>query len=177
MKRAEIAFKDLRLNVVSAWTDDWLLLTSGENKPKQFNCMTVGWGSFGVMWSKPFVQVVVRPVRHTHTFTEKYDTFTLCAFSPEYRSALNMCGTKSGRDTDKIKEAGFTPIQSIKVAAPGYEEAELIIECRKIYRDVFKPAQFIDSTIDGNYKNKDYHTVYFGEIMHVSGVSKYNRNK
>jgi flavin reductase (DIM6/NTAB) family NADH-FMN oxidoreductase RutF len=177
MKRTKIKIKDFRLNVVSAWADDWFLLTSGESKPGQFNCMTVGWGSFGVMWDKPFVQVVVRPGRYTHSFTEKHDTFTLCAFPPEYRGALNICGTKSGRDTDKIKEAGLTPIPSVKIAAPGYEEAELIVECRKIYRDVFKPAQFLDSKIDTKYKNKDYHTVYFGEILHVSGIHKYDRNK
>jgi flavin reductase (DIM6/NTAB) family NADH-FMN oxidoreductase RutF len=177
MKRIEISPQEFNLNVFTAWSDDWFLLTCGENEPQKFNCMTVGWGSLGIMWGRPFVQVVVRPVRHTHVFAEKYNTFTLCAFPAEYRGALNVCGTKSGRDTDKIKAAGFTPIPSIKVAAPGYDEAELIIECRKMYRDVFRPAQFLDNSIDANYKNKDYHTVYFGEILRISGVHKYSRKK
>jgi len=177
MKREKIDFKEFNLNVCRAWTDDWFLLTCGENKPKKFNCMTVGWGSLGVMWGRPFVQAVVRPHRYTYSFMEKYDTFTLCAFPPEYHGALNICGTKSGRDTDKIKETGLTPIPSLKVAAPGFEEAELSIECRKIYRDVFNPARFLDPTIDANYKDKDYHAVYFGEILCISGTPKYSRNK
>jgi flavin reductase (DIM6/NTAB) family NADH-FMN oxidoreductase RutF len=92
--------------------------------------MTVAWGSMGVMWGKPFAQVVVRPVRYTFEFMEQYDSFTLCAFPAEYRQTLLMLGTKSGRDGDKIAESGLTPVVSANVAAPGFAEAELIVELR-----------------------------------------------
>ena len=71
--------------------------------------MTISWGSLGVMWGRPFVQVVVRPQRYTFEFMERYQTFTLCAFPRQYHQALSLLGTKSGRDGDKIAEAGLTP--------------------------------------------------------------------
>ena len=165
--------KKLIINNVHLWSNKWLLLTAGDFEKKSFNSMTVGWGSFGVMWNKPFVQIVVRPTRYTHGFTEKHDTFTLCAFPKKYRKALNLLGTRSGRDGDKIAESRLTPIASSMVAAPSFAEAELIVECRKIYWDDFKPDHFLDYTIDSNYPLKDYHRVYFGEIIAVLGEEKY----
>jgi len=155
------------------WADQWFLLTSGDFSEKRYNTMTVGWGSLGTMWEKPFVQVVVRPSRYTFEFMEKYDSFTLCAFPDRFRDTLLMLGSKSGRDGDKIAESGLTPIRSSKVAAPGFEEAELIIECRKIYWDDLEPAHFLDPGIEENYPEKDYHRVYFGEVLGVFGERKY----
>jgi flavin reductase (DIM6/NTAB) family NADH-FMN oxidoreductase RutF len=161
------------VNNVDLWSNKWLVLTSGDFENKKFNSMIVGWGSLGVIWNKPFAQIVVRPTRYTHQFMEQYDTFTLCAFPEKYRKALNLLGSKSGRHGDKIAESGLQPIASIKVAAPAFAEAELIIECRKIYWDDFKPGHFLDQRIHNNYPLKDYHRVYFGEILIIHGVEKY----
>ncbi len=173
MNRVEISFDKFSLDIFKSWGSDWFLLTAGIHKPGKFNTMTVAWGSFGVMWQKPFAMVVVRPSRHTHAFIEKFDTFTLCAFPPEYRKVLNYCGTKSGRDVDKVKETGLTLIGSAKVDAPGFDEAELIVECRKIYFDDIKPKNFLDASIERNYSGTDYHGVYFGEVVSINGVKKY----
>jgi flavin reductase (DIM6/NTAB) family NADH-FMN oxidoreductase RutF len=173
MIRKAIPFDSFRLPVIRSWGKDWFLLTGGDHAKKQFNPMTVAWGSIGVMWGKPFAQVVVRPQRYTNRFMKKYPTFTLCAFPQAYRAALNLCGSTSGRDTDKVKAAGLKPIKSLKVAAPGFAEAELIIECRTMYRDQIRPAGFVDKTVVKNYPGKDYHDVYFGEIVAVSGTAKY----
>jgi flavin reductase (DIM6/NTAB) family NADH-FMN oxidoreductase RutF len=173
MERITIDPNDLKVDIIRIWGSQYFLLTAGENQAGRFNTMTVAWGSLGVMWNQPFAQAVVRPSRHTHRFMDTYDTFTLCAFPPEYQDALMLCGTKSGRDTDKVKETGLTPIDSSQVAAPGFDEAELILECRKLYRDEFKPQLFLDSRIEPNYNGSDYHTVYFGEIVGISGVEKY----
>ena len=85
-------------NIFKLWDKQWFLLTSGDFEKGDFNTMTVAWGYFGMMWSKPTAVVVVRPVRHTYNFIEKYDTFTLTAFPSKYKKALNLLGTKSGRD-------------------------------------------------------------------------------
>jgi flavin reductase (DIM6/NTAB) family NADH-FMN oxidoreductase RutF len=170
-KLMPIAVDKLSLPPVQAW-NDWLLLTAGDFAAKKYNAMTVGWGSMGVMWGKPFVQVVVRPTRHTHGFMQRCDTFTVCAFPAACRPALNILGTKSGRDGDKIAESGLTPVASRSVAAPSFKEAELVIECRKIYAAQFNPAHFIADFIAGNYTN-DYHWSYYGELVAVSGVEKY----
>lgn len=175
MARQEIDFYDFGPRVFHLWGEQWMLLAAGDNAPGKFNIMTVGWGSLGIMWGKPFALAVVRPSRHTYGFMNEADTFTLSAFSPEYRDALLMCGTKSGRDTDKVAESGLTPIASTKVAAPGFDEAELIIECRKIYFDDFKPAQFLAPEIEGNYGGSDYHRMFFGEVLAIRGEEKYRR--
>ena len=174
MRRTEIPFADFSINILRAWADDWFLLTAGENAPGKFNTMTVAWGSLGVMWGKPFAQVVLRPGRYTREFVEGFESFTLSALPPEHRSALDFCGSQSGRDVDKVKETGLTPIPSTRVAAPGFDEAELILECRKIYRDQFKPAHFLADSIESCYPAEDYHYVYFGEVVAIHGAAKYS---
>ena len=161
--------KQFIVKSIDLWNNPGMLLTSGDFKTGHFNTMTVGWGSLGVMWRRPFVQVVVRPTRYTYDFTEQYDTFTLCAFPKEYRKALMLLGTKSGRDGDKIKESGLTPIESKEVSSPGFAEANLVLECKKIYWDDMKPTNFLNNNIDNNYPIKDYHRIYFGEILALWG--------
>jgi flavin reductase (DIM6/NTAB) family NADH-FMN oxidoreductase RutF len=135
--------------------------------------MTIAWGYFGIMWNKPMAVVVVRPTRFTFEFMEKYDTFTLTAFDKKFKKDLNLLGTKSGRDGDKIAETGLTVVQSQVVPAPSFKEAELVIECKKSYWDDFKRENFLDSDIEKKYPLKDYHRMYFGEILHIFGDEKY----
>ena len=172
MKRTSIPVGEFNIPIFRAWNDQWYLLTAGENRPGKFNAMTVSWGSFGVIWNKPFAMVVVRPQRHTRTFIDACDSFTLSAFPEQYRKALSLCGSTSGRDTDKIKEAGLTPIASGAVSAPGYEEAELVVECRKVYFGDIDPANFLADYIAPLYQ-QDYHRMYFGEVLAVQGTEKY----
>ena len=155
------------------WEHSWLLLTSGDFAAHDFNCMTVSWGGLGQMWGRPIAMVVVRPQRYTRQFIEKYPTFTLCAFPRLYRPALNLLGSRSGRDGDKIAASGLIPAASTCVAAPGYDQAELILECRKIYWHDFDPAHFLEPEIDKNYPTGDYHRMYFGEILAVRGTAAY----
>jgi flavin reductase (DIM6/NTAB) family NADH-FMN oxidoreductase RutF len=175
MTRYPISVDDLCVCPHHLWNKQSLILTAGDFAVGRYNAMAVGWGSFGTMWDRPIVMVVVRPQRYTYEFIEKYDTFTLCTFPPEYRRAVDLIGTKSGRDSNKIAEAGLTPVGASAVAAPVFAEAELIVECRKIFRTVYEPSQFIDPSIDRNYLKKDYHRVYFGEILAVAGIASYAR--
>jgi len=118
MQKKQIAIEQFTARTHYLWSEKWFLLTSGSYQERNYNTMTVAWGSFGTMWNKPFVQVVVRPTRHTFSFTEEYESFTLCAFPERYRDALKLLGTKSGRDGDKIAESGLTPTTSKTVDAP-----------------------------------------------------------
>ncbi len=164
----EVNAKDFSAKIFSRWDPEWLLLASGDFKKGDFNFMTVAWGTLGVMWGKPVAIIFIRPSRHTFHFTEKYDSFTLCGFPPEFKSALTVCGTKSGRDIDKVKASGLSPTEALQVASPLFREANLAIECRKIYFDDLKPENFIDTEIEDNYSGSDYHRFYFGEILRVS---------
>ncbi len=163
----EIKPDDFNIKIADLWNNKWFLLTSGSFDKNDFNTMTVAWGSFGVMWNKPFAHAVVRPTRYTYEFMEKYDTFTLCAFPEKYKKALKILGTKSGRDTEKLDESGLTAIKSSIVESPSFREAELVIECRKIYFGDIKPENFLDSSLDKNYPLKDYHRFYYGEILKI----------
>lgn len=175
MKRIPIPIDDLSLGAFSLWSGQWILLTAGDFASGKFNTMAIGWGGLGNMWGKPFAHVVVRPSRYTHEFMEKYDTFTISVFSDRHRKAVQLLGAKSGRKGDKIAESGLTPIASGKIAAPGFEEADLIFECRRIYRDVVDPRGFLDKDIDKKYPLKDYHTIYYGKVLAVSGLPSYLR--
>jgi flavin reductase (DIM6/NTAB) family NADH-FMN oxidoreductase RutF len=168
-----ISFEHFLAHPFKLWETDWLLLTCGDYVAGHYNSMTVGWGSVGIMWGRPFIQVVVRPQRYTYQFMEQYPTFTVCAFPKQYRKALNILGKKSGRDGNKIAEAGLTPQLSTLVTAPCFAEAELILECKKMFWSDFDPSHFIDPEIDRNYPKKDYHRCYFGEIVSLKGIAKY----
>jgi flavin reductase (DIM6/NTAB) family NADH-FMN oxidoreductase RutF len=159
----EVDATRLTVPIVDLWMNQWLLLTAGTLT--DCNMMTVAWGSLGCMWGKPFAQVVVRPQRHTRRYMESGDSFTLCAFPEAYRKDLQTLGSLSGRDSAKLKQTGLTLKPSTRVAAPAYEQASLILECRKIYWQDMDPNGFADPAIAKNYASRDYHRIYFGEIV------------
>ena len=169
MANTVIAVADLQVRSYQLFENQWLLLTSGDYSKGKYNAMTIAWGTIGSMWSKPIVQVVVRPTRYTFEFMNEYTTFTVCAFPKEYRKALALLGAKSGRDGDKITEAGITPIAAQKITAPTYLEASLTLECEKIYWADMLPEHFLDENIHQKYPDKDYHRIYFGEIKAAYG--------
>jgi flavin reductase (DIM6/NTAB) family NADH-FMN oxidoreductase RutF len=149
-------------NVFKLIGQEWMLITAGNIK--SFNTMTGAWGGFGVMWGKDIAICVVRPTRHTYKFIEKSDTFTLSFFADKYKKALQYCGSHSGKDVDKIKQTGLTPVKS-SIDSVYFAEARLVLECKKIYTSDIDPKRFIDAEIDKNYPEKDYHRVYFGQII------------
>ena len=168
-----ISSRDFIAQPASLWSEQWFLLTGGNLGAGKFNTMTVSWGSLGCIWNKPFAMVVVRPSRYTYQFMEEFNTFTLCGFPMDNQPAMRTLGSKSGRDGDKISESGLTLVPATRVAAPAYAEAELIIECRKMYFQDLDPSHFLDPETIQNYPRPDYHRMYFGEIMHISGIAKY----
>jgi len=173
MKRQRIPASELRLPVYRSWNEEWFLLTCGDYSSGQFNTMTVGWGGFGCMWARPMAMIVVRPQRYTRQFTDTYRDFTICHFPSSHKKALSYCGSHSGRDVDKIEDCGLTPLASTKVGSPGFEEADLIVECSKIYFDDFKPDQFLAAFIRENYPAEDYHRMYLGEILAAFGSEEF----
>ena len=171
MAKNKIEFANLRLDAINVWLNRWCLVTAGDKN--SHNTMTVGWGSIGGMWKKPFIQVVVRPQRYTYEFMEKYDTFTVSVLPPQYKDAMAIMGSKSGRDVDKVAESGLTVINSEFVDAPSFKEAELVFECRKNYWQDMNPENFLDTSIFEKYPDKDYHRIYFGEILGIFGEHYY----
>lgn len=176
MDRKRITVSDFIARPTDIWNQQWMLLSAGDFAAKAFNSMTVSWGSMGTMWGKPFAMCVVRPQRYTREFMDKSDTFTLCVFPESHRKALDVLGSKSGRQIDKMKQSGLTPQAGSVVAAPVYAEAELAIECRKMYFQDFDPKGFLADYIAPWYKG-DYHRMYFGEIVAIAGTDAYRTRR
>ncbi len=160
----EISIHKLQLNPFDKIGRDWALLTAGD--ASESNTMTVSWGGLGELWNRDVATVYVRPQRYTKRFIDAADRFTLSFYAPEHKHALGILGTKSGRDGDKVAEVGFTPVYLDGTCA--YEQAELVLVCRKLYADDIKPACFIDRACDSdNYPEHDYHTMYIAEVEKV----------
>lgn len=159
----EIKPAEIRDNIFDLIGRQWMLITAGNEK--SFNTMTASWGGAGVLWGKPVAFSFVRPQRYTYEFLEKSDRYTLSFYDERYRDALNFCGSHSGRSCDKVKEAGLTPV--IDNGAVYFDEAKLVLICRKLYIQDITPECFIDKNIAATYKGVDYHRVYVGEIEKV----------
>ena len=140
---------------------DWMLVTAG-NKEKA-NTMTASWGAVGQMWGHDAAFVVIRESRFTKEFIDRENMFSLSFPKDNYRKAMKFLGTVSGRNEDKIAEAGINI--GYYNGVPYVDEADLVFICRVMSATKIKPEEFIDKGIDASwYKDKDYHTLYIAEI-------------
>lgn len=150
---------------------DWMLITA--KKGEKVNTMTASWGGFGVMWNKDVAYIVLRPQRYTKEFIDNSETFSLTFFDETYKKQLGYLGSVSGREENKIEKSGLT-LCDIN-GMPTFNEAKLIINCRKLLKNEFLPENFYDKELmETNYPNKDYHTLYIGEIIEVYENKKEN---
>lgn len=154
--------KNLKDNVFSLIGDQWMLVTAGTEE--KCNTMTASWGGLGVLWGAPAVTCYIRPQRYTKEFLDREEYFTLTFFDEEYRKALSLCGSKSGRDVDKIKECGFT-VRTAACGAPYFEQARLVLVCRKRFVQEMDPARIPQDVKEKWYPQQDYHAMYIGEIV------------
>jgi len=148
-------------NVFKLIGKDWMLITAGTRE--SFNTMTASWGGMGVLWDKKVCFAFVRPTRYTFEFLEKSEFYTFSFLEEQYRDTLMYCGTKSGRDVNKVIETKLTPIFGNGTVF--FAEARLVMECRKIYVQDITPDNFLDKTMNEYYPKKDYHRIYVGEII------------
>lgn len=156
--------KDVSQNVFSLIGDQWMLITAGT--AEKCNTMTASWGGLGVIWGAPAATCYIRPQRYTKEFVDREEYFTLAFFGEEWRRQLTLCGTKSGREADKVKECGFT-VKTADCGAPYFEEADLVLVCRKRFAQDMDPANIPEDVKEKWYSNRDYHTLYIGEIVEV----------
>lgn len=154
--------KEISEKAIGLIADRWMLVTAGTRE--RFNTMTANWGGMGYLWNKPVVFVFVRPNRYTFGFMEENETFTLSFLGEEYRETLKICGTLSGRDTDKVTRAGLTP-EFTEQGNVTFAQADMVLECRKLYADMIRPERFLDPSPDTKwYSNGTYHKMYIAEI-------------
>ena len=153
-------------NTIDLIAKQWMLVTAGTKD--SFNTMTANWGGIGYLWNKNVAFVFVRPERYTHVFLEREDRFTLSFYPEECRKALQICGTKSGRDIDKVKETGLTP-EELPSGAMTFSQARLTLDCKKLFKAEMSEADFIDKETMAKWygEHGGFHTVYVVEIEKV----------
>lgn len=174
MNFKEIDFRELRVNPMTMFGIDWALAGAG-NEQNGYNAMTIAWGHLGAIWDRPTekgktiiptVEVYLRPQRYTKDFFDKEEFFTVSVFDKKYKKALGYMGSHSGCKEDKIANAGLNPIFVDHTI--GFEEANMIFICRKIYHAPLKEEGFVEKKIIAdNYPEKDFHEMYVGEILKV----------
>ncbi len=149
---------------------EWALLVAGARSP---NPMTVSWGGFGTLWNRPVVTVCVRPSRFTFCLLETEPEFTLNVLPESYRGALELCGSRSGRDLDKWRAAGLEKVPGETVAVPRVAQAELSFECRVLASMNVTPTRFLEPSLEEFYPEKDYHRVFLGEVRAVFASDRF----
>ena len=160
----QISPKEWTDNPIVKVGDEWMALAAGNEG--DFNAMTIGWGTWGVLWGRPVVTVYVSSSRHTHSFMERNEYFTVTGFPEQYRQALSYIGSHSGRDGDKLSEAGLTA-EFTELGNPIFAEANLAVECRLLYKEVLDVGQVPDRIKDMYAKGVGPHSMYIGEIVNI----------
>ncbi|OKZ13922.1 MAG: hypothetical protein BHV75_01700 [Bacteroides oleiciplenus] len=160
---------DLPDNVIQLIGKEWMLVTAG-NKGS-YNTMTASWGGVGYIWERPSTFIFIRDTRYTYQFLQQEESFTLSFFDEKYRNALRICGTRSGRDTNKIEEAGLTPLETPS-GLMSFGEARMIIECKKMFVQELDYANLTEpyktKVMEESYKNESSkHQMFISEITNI----------
>jgi flavin reductase (DIM6/NTAB) family NADH-FMN oxidoreductase RutF len=138
----------------------FLTVKAGE----ELNTMTIGWATIGFAWRKPIMMVMVRNSRHTFSLIEKAADFTVSVPTGDMKKEIAFCGIKSGRDVDKFHACSLEISPSRKVFSPTIQIPGMHFECRIVYKNPIAPEN-LTRDYDPLYPEKDYHTLYFGEIQ------------
>lgn len=155
-------------NVFELIGKEWMLVTAGTSV--DCNTMTASWGGIGWLWNRPVAFVFIRPERYTHDFIERYGRLTLSFYGEEYRKALQLCGSKSGRDVNKVAATGLT-LHALQSGAVTFAEARMTLDCHKLFKVNMQNCNFIDKEILAKWYNEQpggsLHDIYIVEIDDV----------
>ncbi|MBE6934322.1 MAG: flavin reductase family protein [Ruminococcaceae bacterium] len=152
-----------------------ILLTT--KKDDFVNTMIIGWGTVGIEWGKPIFVAYVRESRYTRQILDETGEFTVnCPVGDIDSNIISICGTKSGRDMDKIQELGLHLEEPLQISVPGIRELPLTLECKVLYRNPQPVAELPQAILDRYYPEKngvrDFHYAYYGEIVGAYIISE-----
>ncbi|MDD4515357.1 DUF4468 domain-containing protein [Massilibacteroides sp.] len=160
----QIRAENIPGNIIKMLSQDWMLITAGNNS--EFNMMTASWGGLGYLFGKPAAFCFINPTRYTYPLMEKYETYTLSFYTEAYRDVLLYCGNNSGKDKDKIKETGLTPITTPS-GSKAFNEAWMIIECRKLVSQPLSQESISNEEVRKEWIGKQVNKMFVGEIINV----------
>jgi len=151
-------------NIIKMLSEDWMLVTAGNDQ--NFSMMTASWGGLGRLYEKSIAMCFINPARNTFKLLETNDTYTFTFYTEAYRDVLKYCGSTSGKDTDKVKGSGLTPITTPN-GSKAFSEAWLIIECKKMVSQSLIPEALNDKGLKEEWAGKSMHKMFIGEIINV----------
>ena len=160
----DMAYTDHAAEVMDVMTERGLLLATWKGEGVA-NAMTIGWGMIGSIWSRMMWQVLVRPSRYTYELLEDHPLFSVNVLPKSLSSALALCGSRSGRDGDKLAEAGLTTSAGPATGAPVIDQSVISYECHVVHTNDFLPERMVPDIREGCYPSGDYHRVYWGQII------------
>jgi len=164
MKKNKIgAFDAVSDTVACLGSQGALLIAAAE----PVNPMTIGWGTIGIVWGKPVFAVLVRPSRFTHGLMEKAAAFSVNVPPQSLGDVCMFCGSKSGRDVDKIAETGITVQPGKSIDVPTIADCPIHYECRMLHRNQVDRTTLAEDVAASAYRSGDYHTIFWGEIVGV----------
>ena len=142
---------------------EWAIVCAGD--PEHYNAMTISWGGLGTLWGRPVATVYVKPVRYTYQFMNDSEYFTVSFYDEQYREAMQVYGSASGRDTDKEAVTGFVPVYLEHGVT--FEQARVTLVCRKIYYNDLVMENIPAEIAQRTYHDEPPHRMYIGEVIDV----------
>jgi flavin reductase (DIM6/NTAB) family NADH-FMN oxidoreductase RutF len=162
MKKEE-RIERAQVRIVEELAGEWGLITAGTLD--DYNTMTIAWGQTGTMWWKPVVTAYVVPTRHTYGYVNDNDYFTIQLFPEGYKDDLQLLGSKSGRDGDKVAETKLTPVACEHGVT--FAEASLTLVCKKLYQQPMELDRMPAAVREKYYGSMPAHDAYIAEIVDV----------
>ena len=153
-----------------------ILLTT--KRGEEVNTMTIGWGTIGIEWSRPIFIAYVRESRYTKQLLEENGEFTVnIPLDDVDKKILGVCGTRSGRDMNKIEELGLHLENPISISVPGIKELPLTLECKVLYKQKQDLNAIPENILERYYpveddtlhpgSDRDYHIAYYAQIVNA----------
>ncbi len=172
MERTEVP-PDYQLSKTLATLARPGLLLVGAKEGGAVNVMTIGWASWGIVWGKPILQVLVRPSRYTYEFIEESGAFTVNVPTRDMHAWVALCGSKSGRDVDKFGPHLMTVTRCEGLTAATIDACPMVYECRVVHHNDLVPTNLAPDIEARSYRGADYHRVYFGEVLAARAAADY----
>ncbi len=144
----------------------FLTVKSGD----KVNTMTIGWGSLSQYWGQEIFIAPVRFSRYTFELLKDCDEFTISVpTNGQLDDALKICGSVSGRNTDKFKEAGISLKDGKALSTPVIDGCDIYYECKILsFSDMVKD-ELDNDVAERWYASGDMHRLFFGKIVTAYG--------
>lgn len=144
-----------------------ILLITGDGKNKK-NIMTIGWLQIGFIWKEPVVSILVRSSRYSYKLMQEHDEFTINILPDAFNKEIAFCGAQSGAYCDKFKETGLKTISSKKVSSLSLKDAEIVLECKTLYKKNIEQENLSDLILARYYSDGDFHQIITGMILNFT---------